>query len=436
MGRLGDFFKRTKFAALGPGFGSLFMGGASPDQLPGPMDFQAQVEMGFRRNAVIQACIRRLSRSASEPAIQAVTVMPDGQFRTDMRPDPLAKLLCEPNEVQDSCEFFEQLLIHLYVAGNAFVYKVRSKIGGPPQQIELIRPDLMGIIAGKNRQEGRIKAYTVRTDDGGKKEVIPKEDIIHFRLPDAFNEYWGLSPLYTVARYGDIDLQSADFLRAFFKNRGIPSGLLTFAGNMVKAERERVKELWNEQFQGIQGWHNIAVLDANVTYSPLSTGLQSMNLDPITTQTESRICMVFGVPPLLVGSMVGANRGEFANIDVVERIFWTDTLMPIFTRLGKKMTRGLAEAEYGDNRAVMFDMSNVAALTESKSETRKVAIQGWRAGLLTRNQADRMLAQGLDHADPNGDVYLMNSNQQLVPIGQMPVPQGTVGDQPSTTVGI
>ncbi len=409
-------------------------------ELPDPLDFIALAEHGFRRNAIVHACIRRISQSVAEPQLKALTVLPSGELQTDspQTNDPLAQMLYAPNEEQDQFEMFEQLLIHLMVAGNGFIYKVRSKMGGPPIMLELIRPDLMGIIPGKNRTEGHIKAYTIRVDQNGAKQMIDKRDIIHFKMPDAFDEFWGLSPLYTASRHADIDLQASDFLRAYFRNRGIPSGLLTFDKPVQKTERDRVRELWKEQFQGLQGWHNVAVLDAKATYTPLSTGVEKMNLDVVTAQTETRICMIFGVPPVLIGSMFGLSKSTFSNLNGSEKIFWTDTMGPMFSRISRKLTRKLAQEEFGQNRQAIFDLSSVSALTENKSEIRKIAIQGWRAGLLTRNASNKML--GIAQEDVNGNVYLMTTNMVLRPADQVVEAQAIddtvpvdAGTQPSTT---
>lgn len=389
------------------------------DSLPDVLDFNRLTEEGFRRNAIVHACIRRISRSVAEPQLKAVTVLPGGELETNAHNtgDPLADILYAPNPDQDQYELFEQLLIHLMVAGNAFIYKVRSK-SGAVVQLELIRPDLMGLVIGKNREEGRVKNYTVKVGDTQKRVPIDKRDIIHIKMPDALDEYWGLSPLYTIAQYGDLDTQSINFLRAYFKNRGIPSGLLTFDKPVAKVERDRVRDLWKEQFQGLEGWHNAAVLDANVSYTPLATGIERMDMSAITSQSETRICMVYGIPPVLVGGQFGLGKSTFSNLDASEKIFWTDTLSPMFARISRKLTRNLAQEEFGQDRQAIFDLSTVAALTENKSEIRKIALQGWNLGLLTRNQSNKML--GLAQSETQGDVVKIVPGTIFLPLGDVP----------------
>lgn len=383
------------------------------DSLPDPLDFGRVSEEGFRRNAIVHACVRRISRSVAEPALRAVTVGENGELQTNTPQDgdELALLLTNPNAYQDSYELFEQAVIHLMVAGNAFLYKVRAESGNVVA-LEVIRPDLMGLIPGKSRSEGKIKVYTVRAQNGGRLE-IPPEDIIHFKLPDALDEFWGLSPVYTLARYGDIDTQAMDFLRAYFKNRGIPSGILAFDKPVQKPERDRVRDLWKEQFQGLLGWHNVAIIDANVSYQPLSPNVERMDIGVVTSQSETRICMVYGVPPVIIGTQYGLTKATFSNLQASERIFWQDTLSPMFARFSRKLTRSLAQEEFGPDRQAVFDLSGVAALQENRAEIRKVALQGFNYGLLTRNESKKLL--GLAQDQEGGDVYKLVPGSVIVP---------------------
>jgi HK97 family phage portal protein len=359
-------------------------------ETPSPLDFNRLASEGYRVNPIIYGCIRVISQAVAEPTLKALTVDENEQVETDtvVGGDPLAELLMRPNDHQDQFEFYEQLLIHLMFAGNAFIHKIRS-IAGNVVGLEIIRPDIMGLIPGENREEGKVRAYTVRINETS--FPIPKDDIIHFKLPDALDEFWGLSPIFVLARYGDVDLQSADFLRSYFLNKGIPAGILTFEHPVQKPERERVRDMWKEQFNSVEGWHNLAILDAKVNYQNVQTGIKDVDMDSITNQTETRICAVYGVPPILISALAGISHATFANAEESRKLFWSDTATPLFTRLSKKLTTELAMKEFGDDRRIIFDLTSVPALQENKSELRKIAMQGWNSGLFTRDQTFALL---------------------------------------------
>jgi HK97 family phage portal protein len=379
---------------------SRVLGGGESPALPSPLDFERLAQDGYRVNPMIYGCIRVISQAVAEPTLKALTVDADEKVKTNtvVSNDALARLLMQPNPDQDQFEFFEQLLIHLTFAGNAFIHKVRSATE-QVVALELIRPDIMGIIPGKDRAEGKVKEYTVTIDNTPR--PVPRNDIIHFKLPDALDEFWGLSPIFVLARYGDVDVQSAEFLRAYFLNKGIPAGILTFEHPVQKPERERVRDMWKEQYNALEGWHNIAVLDAKVNYQNIQTGIKDVDMDVITNQTETRICAVYGVPPILISALSGIAHATFANVEESRKLFWLQTATPLFTRLSKKLTTDLAIKEFGTDRRIVFDLTGVPALQENKSEIRKIAMQGWNSGLFTRDQAFVLLGHSTETTQGN-----------------------------------
>ena len=354
-------------------------------ELPKPLDFERLTDEFYRRNAVVYSAIRALSRSASEPDFVACTVDDKGvAIPDDPLKDPLAMLISQPNEEQEAYEFFEQLIIHLQVTGNAFVHKLRAKKGNVVA-LELIRPDVVTLKPMKAKAGRKVATYSV--GDPGHKIVIPAEDMIHLRLPDAFDEFWGLSPLFVLAKYGDIDKQSTDFLRTYFLNRGVPSGMLIAKGRVQDNDRQELKDSWRTQFQGKQGWHGVTVLDQGVEYQALSTGLKDLDLNPVFNQTETRIAMVYGVPPILLGTNSGLERSTFSNFSESRRGFWTETLVPMYTRIVRRLTKKLAQEDFGPRRLIKADVSKVAGLQENKEKLRALALKGFDKGLFTINEA-------------------------------------------------
>ena len=393
-------------------------------ELPNPLDFNGLVTRFYRKNAIVYSAVRLISGSAADPEFQAGSLDENQVFQPDdPSTDPLAKLIRNPNPAQDAYEFLEMLLIHLFTTGNAFIHLVRSS-SRLPVQMELIRPDIITIVPTRAPTGERVARYFVESD--GKKIEIPANDVIQFKLPDALDEFWGLSPLFVLSRLGDIDDQSVDFLRSFFLNKGVPSGMLSVNGRIQDADRDRMKDKWQNEFVGLNGWHKIPVMDQGVQFQQLSTGLKDMDLMPIFNQTETRICMTFGVPPILLGTNAGLERSTFSNFKESRRGFWQETLVPLYTRLQRRFTRMLAQKEFGDNRIIQFDLSKVAGLQQSQQELRDFALEGWRRSLLTRDEALTLV--DMDPSATNGDSVLLSSSAIYVPLAEATNFKSLVGD--------
>lgn len=375
--------------------------------LPHPHDYRTFAQDGFRRNTVIFACITEISTSAAEPPLRAMRQSREEPLELPPT-DPLAQLVARPNPSQSCYELLSTLVTHLHVAGNAYLHKVRAR-NGQPVQLWTLRPDRVRI---QPDRMGMVAQYAFQVN--GQPIQLPAADVIHFTMhPDPLDDYYGLSPIAVLARFGDLDNQATDFLRAFFLNAGVPGGLLTFkAGRIGKDERERVRQLWIDQYSGEKGWHAPGVIDADVTYHELGTQPRRMDLSTIWGVTESRIASAFGVPPILVGLWIGLEHGTYANYKEARRSFWEETLSPLYRRLSDKLTHGLA-SEFGEDRLIQFDLSAVEALQENRDVRDQRAIKGWDSGLLTMNQANAELGYP---ESPDGEVRKLLIGTVLVPV--------------------
>lgn len=363
--------------------------------LPQPHDYRAYAQDGYRRNAIIFACITEISTSAAEPPLQALRLRGEEAVPLPAT-DPLSLLMARPNPEQSRYELLSLVTTHLHVAGNAYLHKVRAR-NGKPVQLWPLRPDRIEIKPGRN---GLIESYAYSI--GGQPTFIPAEDVVHFKMhPDPLDDYYGLSPISVLARFGDLDNSATDFLRAFFLNAGVPGGLLTFkSGRVGKDERERVRQSWRDQFSTSKGWHDVGVMDADVTYQELGSVPRKLDLSTVWGVTESRICMVFGVPAVLVGAWIGLQNSTFANYETAQKSLWQETLLPFYVRLADKLTMGVA-SEFGADRLVRFDLSKVQALQENRALKEERARKNWENGLLTMNEA--RIEQGYTEV-PDGDM--------------------------------
>lgn len=364
--------------------------------LPPPAAIRRLLDEGYRKQALVYACINELATSVAEPVIRVGRMGLDGELVEDPN-HPLKRLLDHPNPETSTYELFETAILHLQGAGNFYLHKVKNARGATVQ-LWTLRPDRVKV---KPAPDGMVDAYEY-SFDGMLRQLAPAADVIQCKLPDPLDDYYGLSPIAALARFGDLDAQAADFMRAYFSNAGAPSGLLKFKTTVNKDERLRIQSLWREQHGGgFDTWHNVSVIDANVDYQALGGAPERLRLNFIFDATETRICMAFGVPPIVVGAAIGLARSTFANYREARRSMWDETLAPLYRRIGDVLSRGFAD-EYGPDVRVWFDLSTISAMQEDSEVRRRFGLDAWNAGLMKKNEA-RAWA-GLDE-DPEGDEY-------------------------------
>lgn len=352
--------------------------------LAAPDDYEAFYKEGYVENELVASCIWEISTSASEAKMVVRSKKKDGttEEAKGSQADALRQLLENPNPEMSTFNFLEQLFTYQQITGNWFTRKIRAKLGRGVVHLWPLDPRYTRVLPGSN---GWVQSYKYEGVD----ETIPAEDVVHDPLrPHPLNPFWGIGPVAVLRRKIDLDNQCSEFLRVFFYNNATPSGLLKLKGRVEGPDRQRLKELWTKEHTGPSGWHSVSVLDADADYKEIGSSPDKLRLQHIWDHSESRICMAFGVPPILVGCTIGLNRSTFANYAEARKSFWQETLLPLYTRCAQRLTKGIAK-EFGEDLVIEFDFSNVKALQEQREST-YVAIAGWNAGILTLNQTLKM----------------------------------------------
>ena len=305
---------------------------------------------GYAGNELVFACIREIATSTAEAQL---CLYDANHEKIDNA--PLAQLIAEPAEGMTQYEFLENLITHLQIAGNAYVLKERARVG--VVSLMLLRPDRMEVIPGGGY------SYEV----GGKKYMIPAEDIGHLKFPNPNNDFYGLSPLQVLAKQINLDTDATTFTKAFFNNAGVPSGILKLRRKLShQDEADRLRAAWRGQFQGNKNWHRIAILDEDASYEKMGSTLGEMEIPSLRNLSESRICSALGVPAILVGANIGLQRSTFSNYAEARESFWEETLLPLYRRIEQFMV-GLLEPEFPRERGYLeFDFSEVRALQEDE----------------------------------------------------------------------
>jgi HK97 family phage portal protein len=296
------------------------------------------------------------------------------------------------------------------IFGEAYAEIERNAMG-QPARLWLLNPLNMRPIAGKGKDGSPIKGYEYNI--AGRVVILPAEDVLVRRNKDLTNVFWGLSPLQVAMGAVDMDTAQTDFVRAFFNNGGVPSGLLKYVNGTLTAERaEEARQRFMAKYgRGGRGSGGVAVLDQNMEYQKVGADLGELESDSLRCQAESRICSVFGVPPILVGAYVGLlHVNQRASVKEAQTDFWINTMSPLFKALRTFLTWNLLpefesiEMIEAEKVRVGWDMSRVMALQEDTDKRHDRARKDFQAGGITLNEFRAMIGERPD--ETNGDYYL------------------------------
>jgi len=248
---------------------------------------------------------------------------------------------------------------------------------------------------------GEVVAY--KYSAGDTVQTFDAEDVVHIPFFHPSNDYRGLSPMEVANRVLDVDVDLTDYIKKFFEQGAMIPGFLKFlAGTLTSAERKRIRKQFVETYGGAEEWYAPAVLDVDMTFEKTGLTYQEMEFGDLRSTMEIRICMIFGVPPILLPTKFGLDAATYSNYGMAQKSFWQDTLSPLYRRIQDKWQMGLVR-RFGNNLTVRFDFSEVEALREDVIEPRRLAVEAFKASGITRN----MLLQAFgEDAIPGGDVFL------------------------------
>ncbi len=331
---------------------------------------------GYMIDELVFDCVEYRATSAGEPPMCAWVKTSSGEEKIDEHSS--LELFEHPNPFMGRSDFWGAVSQHLDIAGSAYIEKVRS---GSGKTVELwpLRPDRVRVIPDDQKF---IRGYTYTIGD--RTYTLDAKDVIRFRTRHPLDDYYGLPPLAVLAARVDLDIWVRQFSEAFFRNAGVPAGLINIQRSVNQSEREAISRRFREMFGGPDGWHRTLVLDNGVaSYSQMGANMSQLALLELTQIIEVKILGVFGMYPSLIPTMAGiqGNRGQTAAVSDRQAFFET-TMIPWFRSVDSMLSVALAD-EYPDIARFEHDLSKVHALQEDEDKKHTRWRENWKAGGIT-----------------------------------------------------
>lgn len=391
-----------------------------------PYDIPRFLTQGYGLDSLVYSCI---TEKATSFAPLRAHIVRQAQGSAAVREHRMIQLLDDPNTEQDASEFQEQIATQFDGAANVYIHKVRVSAdparrerfaGFPVQELQAIRPDYVKIVPGATRAQDVFEVWI----EGRRRDSIARRDMIHIHEPKIINDFYGLPKLAVLRREVSIDLEMSDFTLAFFRNAGVPMGLLSLKGRHKPEEVDEIKQRFRRSYNGwggraaaaVRTWWDLLVLNADEAhYEKMGAGLSELESDSARGHVESRICSVFGVPPVIVGARFAMGQGSAEQSrEEAQHGFWSETMVPFSGRFASAWTKHLLPefATRLDRRAhVEYDTTVVRALQEDRSRKLREAVRLINTGGVTVAEAFKTV--GLP-PPANSDFYVRSGNQVTV----------------------
>lgn len=359
-------------------------------QTPSPYSLAG---MGYRTNELVYTCTNIRAQTVAEAPIRISNIM--GDEPENIANHGIRKLLKRPTPGLSEQEFWQVVETYLCIAGFSAWEKERNNKG---EVIRLwpMRPDWCSFIRGQQKPIAalRYQPWGMQYAD------IPIEDIVLFQYFDPiFPLLKGFSPLMVALDLVDTDNTATRTIRQFLTNGNYLGGVLKTEQKLQDAEAERIRERWRQMHGGPDNAGMIAVLGSGADFTNTSMTFREATFPELDARSEARICMVYRVPPMLIGAKIGMDRSTYSNYKEARAGFYESVIASEWKFLAGQLAEQLLPDFENDpeNFDISFDTSGVKALQENRTETINRAVSLWKSGMAKLNEA--RIEAGFDKLD-------------------------------------
>ncbi len=286
------------------------------------------VKEAYLKNPTVYACVNDISKAvASAPFALEFKSGKDGQFKTIFSTDIIYLLDC-PNNTQTRNEFVKTLVIHLLLCGNAIVWKNFNTPENRAKSTTNKKGVSELIILDPDQVEYKADGFEIIAYSGRAKTPLAgnkwkPEEIIHFRLANPLNPFWGISPIQAAYRSVDIDSKILDWWLNSLANGCKKDAILKFKHDLTQTQYQRMRSLIDQQLAGFMNGRGWMILGHEMEIEFLNMSPAELDFTKSRELSSKEIMKIFSVPPPILGDM---EASTFNNMGEATKTFWLSTV--------------------------------------------------------------------------------------------------------------
>lgn len=327
--------------------------------------------------SAVYRCIDLISNTIAQMPVEIYRVDDKG-FKTIARDHITYNVIRrEPNAMMSANHFLKQLVTSALTDGNGYAYIQRNG-NGECIGLQWIPSEYVTVVPSKD-----LTSITYNVVGKG---VVESVNMIHITSGYTPNGYLGESPLNACSRIFKSSLAADKQAEKYYSSGCNLAGILTCQGMLTEEKKLQNKQKWYETFENQEG-AGIAILDGNMTYTPISSNAADSQLLECRTFNISEVARVFGVPLCKLGDLSGSS--QYGTLEEANNQFLTDCVQPWLTRIENEYERKLFRPSERESLDVVFDV-NVILRTSLQSQADTFA-KLFNIGVLTQNEIRRNL---------------------------------------------
>ena len=387
--------------------------------------WQRNIEIECSENllkfSAVYACVDLIASDIAKLRIKLVERQ-DDDIWTEITSPAFSPVLRKPNRYQTRIQFVSQWITSKLLWGNTYVLKERDQrnvvvafyVLDPARVTPMVTPE--GAVWYRLRND-----WLAQVPQGNDSEImVPASEIIHDRMLTLFHPLVGVSPIYACGSSATQGMRIQNNSATFFSKQSVPSGVLSYAGEIDDAKLEEYRQQWQAKFSP-GGPGGVAVLGANFTYSAMTIPPQDAQLIEQLKWTVEDVARTFHVP----AHKLGLAQPTLNNIAALNQDYYNQCLQTLIEAVEILLDEGLATPP---DVGTEFDLDNL--LRMDPISLADVNEKGVRAGYLAPNEARQR--SNLLPVDGGESPYLQQQNFSLAALAKRDSTQAPPGLIPTT----
>lgn len=340
-------------------------------------NYHNNTQEAYKKSIYVYRCIRERAKAISSVPLVVKEKVDSGEDQI-IENHPLQQLLEKPNPYYSQQTLKEFWQISRLLSGNSYFHLAEMNQKGQPEELYYLRPDRIKIDSDKSEYIGN---YEYRVN--GKKYDLDPEEVLHFKLIDPTNDYYGMSPIQAGAHTIDINNSIQSWNKVFFDNAARPDGAFVSDSRLDESEYDRAKEMINSRYTGTSNAHKPLLLEGGVDWKEIGKTHKDLDFPELKRWSVIDICVLFEVDPIFVGL---PEASSYNNKAEAKKSFWEDTILHDLEDLVQKLNSKLT-LRYGDDIYIEADLSGIEALKENENDRIERLNSKVKANYITLNEA-------------------------------------------------
>ncbi|HWU03163.1 MAG TPA: phage portal protein [Novosphingobium sp.] len=347
------------------------------------------------------ACCKVMGEGIAQSRCRLMRPRKNGAGLEAAADHPLYRLLYRrPNNWQSAFEFWETLLFHLMLVGNAYVFV--NRVGsGRIHELVIIEPSRVVVT--------QMEDYSLVYDVTGIDHVtrrFPASMIWHIRGA-SWNGWMGMESVRLAREALGLSIALEAAHAAVHKNGAQPTGIYSIEGSLSDQQHKQLTE-WLKKHAAQEKGSPLILDRAAKWVSQQMTGVDAEHVATRRLQIEE-VCRAARVIPLMVGQ--SDKTATYASVEQLLVAHVVHGLAPWASRLEQSGEAALlTEQEDAQGYELTF---NLAALMRGDYKSRQEGLQIMRRNGIVNANEWREQENMNPREDPGGAQYIVEANMQI-----------------------